>query len=62
MDRSSLRRFNVLLALALLSFVAILGLIWAFVVMPICDARDWKLPCPPRWMGEGIGVEQQSRP
>ncbi|HEY6200026.1 MAG TPA: hypothetical protein VI231_15545 [Candidatus Binatia bacterium] len=62
MDRGSLTRFNIRLALALLLFFVVLGLLWVFVVMPICDARDWKLPCPPRWMGEGIGVEQQSRP
>jgi hypothetical protein len=48
MDRNSLRRFNILLALALLSFFAILALIWLLVVMPICNARDWRLPCPPK--------------
>ncbi len=57
MDLGSLTRFNIQLALALLLFFAVLGLIWALVVMPICDAREWKAPCPPRgteWMGGGI--------
>ncbi|GEM_PF-2449101 len=57
MDGSSLRRFNIQLALSLLLFFAVFALIWSLVVMPICDARDWKPPCRPRgteWMGGGI--------
>jgi hypothetical protein len=56
MDRGSLTRFNILLALALLLFFAVLGLIWTLVVMPICDARDWRLPCPPRGFYGGGGI------
>ncbi len=57
MDGSSLRRFNIQLALSLLLFFAVFALIWSLVVMPICDARDWKPPCRPRGtesMGGGI--------
>jgi hypothetical protein len=40
--------FNLVLALVLILFAVVFVLIWAFVVMPICNASGWKPPCPPK--------------
>jgi hypothetical protein len=39
--------FNVLFAVGLILFFIAFALMWAYVLMPICEARDWKPPCPP---------------
>jgi len=41
-------RFNLLLALVLILFAVVFVLLWAFVVMPVCNESGWKPPCPPK--------------
>jgi hypothetical protein len=51
--KSKLPGFNVVFALALILFFVAFALFWVYVLIPICDARDWKIPCPPRGVHGG---------
>jgi hypothetical protein len=46
--KEKMPRFNILLAVVLILFAVAFVLIWAFVVMPICNESGWKPPCPPK--------------
>jgi hypothetical protein len=52
-----LLRFNMVFAVSLILFFVAFALLWAYILMPICDARDWKLPCPPKgFTGMASGI------